>query len=310
MYNIEKQHVMKYSDGSSKEMCNRIAKIANDVVQREYPNIYSNLYTYIQSGKFPTLWIGGNLSFDFRRYKIDDRKELNRKIKTKVVEEFKKTYSNLIIELKFNISFEPSKLDFLVQDGKFTETSSVTTFYPLTEREQLTESIHDYINSHVATKGICGKDFKTFIDENDIYINQIFFRNSDEDYNKYKELIEDYLEGLDLEFHEDHNIIVNNEKHSLKNIRNNIFGSMIFHNESSYSGSGNDLYGFMSNERPSNYNLNKGLCRYHPNMVLFDKAKKLAFEEYEKNKIPNIVTLTGIIGNDVNSFKTNINQIK
>lgn len=310
MYNIENQYVIKHSKGSSSEMSNKIAEVANNVVQEEYPNIYSNLYSYIQSGKFPVVWIGGNLSFDFRKYKIEDRKKLNKKIKHAIVKEFKDVYPDLFIDLKFNISFEPSKFDFFVQNEKFTSCSSVSAFYPFSEREQLTDSIHDYINNHIISKGICGNDFKIIIDKSDIHINQIFFRDSEEDYNTYKNLIENFLETLILEYHKDHNIIINNERYILNNIRNNQFGSMIFHNNSSISGSGNDYYGFISPERPANNDKNRGLCRYHPNMVLFEKAKRRAMEEYEKTENPTVVTLTGFMGDDINSFQENINQTK
>ena len=64
---------------------------------RSHGDYYANIQGYLQSKKFPVFWIGGNLSFDFRKYSKEHRKDLFNLIKKNVIDEFKEIFPNVTL---------------------------------------------------------------------------------------------------------------------------------------------------------------------------------------------------------------------
>lgn len=299
-YNIDNQTVIINGSGQSDEVVNILSEVVRNIVNRNLPDKYVSIKLHLKSGKFPVLNIGGNVSFDFRDHDIQKRYSMFKEIKHETIRTFKEFFPNSLIEINIDFSLEPSKFDDLVKDKKFVETGIVSAFYPYTNTELESIELANYIEEEVYLKGLSGKDFQIVSNDNQVIINQVFFRNNEEHLRKYKDIVEEYMNS---NFDSNKNLIINPEFEALNNVRNNKFGSMVFHNESGTNGVGNDYYGFYSPQRPSNLNPSRGLNVYHPNIILYNEAFNRAKELYEESGSPIQVSLMGKMGNSIDDFE-------
>lgn len=226
-------------------LADRFAEVAIEAINEFNPDLYANVdKSYLKGGKFPVFNVQGYMSFDFRDYDKEYRYELFDFIKQDIVSEFKSIFPTPVIDVDFDLNFEPSMKDELVDDNLFTDTAYLVAINGYTELENDMMLLGSYIDDIE----FVGRDYKLLLVDGDkLIINQTFNNPDIEYFDDYVEMVSDYvytslpsLKEVDLRFNTDYDET---------GVFYSRFGSSLFYNSSGSVGKGNQWYGFTSPER-------------------------------------------------------------
>lgn len=274
---IEKQTIEIKGNHHPDSLADNFADIAIKAIEDFNPNLYANVdKSYLKAGKFPAFVVQGYLSFDFRKYDKSYRYELFNAVKAEVVKEFKSIFPDPVIDIDFNLNFEPSVKDNLLENNTFTDSAYITGITGFTEFENDMSLLASYVDDIAYV----GNDYKLLLmTGGDLIINQTFNDPDEDVYQQYVEEVTEYVSTLDSL--SDVNVFINPDK-DISGVYYSRFGSSLFYNSSGAVGRGNQWYGFVSPERRHG-ETPFGKHRLHPAKYLVEFAKnQLTYKVDEK----------------------------
>lgn len=257
-------------------LADKFAEVAVDAIQEFNSDLYANVdKSYLKAGKFPAFVVQGYLSFDFRKYDKAYRYELFNAVKAEVVKEFKNTFPEPVIDIEFNLNFEPSVKDNLLENNSFTDSAYVTGIVGFTEFENDMSLLASYVDDLPYVKN----DYKLLLlSGEELIVNQTFNDPDEDVYEQYVTDVSYYVSTL--ESMNDVEVEVNPDK-DISGVYHSRFGSSLFYNSSGVVGRGNQWYGFVSPERRHG-ETPYGKHRLHPAKYLVELAKnQLAYNQDE-----------------------------